>query len=890
MTEILLQTKLFVPQTRPYLVPRPRLIEKIDSGINGRITLISAPAGFGKTTLMTAWLNNAKQQSAWYSLDEYDNDVERFLRYFIAAWQTIFPDCGADAQNLLQSEAIGTAPRPPELVLTTLLNEITSLQDEAIFVIDDFHLIEDETLLNAMNFWIDHAPPNVHTVLISRTNPPLSLSKWRVRGQLNDINSTDLQFSTTEAADFLRQVMGLDLATEDIRLLAQKTDGWIASLQLVALSLQGASDPHEAVTEFTGSDRQMMAYLLEEVWQKQPAEIQQFLLQTAVFHRFNVSLCTVVTEFSNSRQLIDQLDQNNLFLRPLDSQQNWYCYHPIFTEFLQKRQQETNPEQYQSLHEDASAWFAKKGFVEEAIHHAIAAGLYDTAAQYILDQANETMWQQNRSHTLRSWTHQLPDESLYALPELTAYSAWTYILHGESAQLNLFLNKAEQFWTANDIEVPTYVQGEIAILRGEMALAYGRFAEAIDYFAQAETQVTTQNRRIYTALLQVQGFAYRINGDIEQAKTKLLAARSLAQVNEEKSISVYANYDYGKTCVMAGQLTEAEQIFRQVTAQTPPDKYISNATYSFVYGALGELLLHQNQLTTAHEHVEKSIELGYLTSENNPMIRQGKIILALIKQAQGNWVTSQAMLAESMRMAQAFPDDRTTAFATTMNALAYLLQGEVEPVRQWLENRLALLSLPRQADSIPKYQCHEEQVVLARFLMLESPHKAIAYLEKLHTTAVTHQWHHNLLQINILLALTQQKNNNSDAALAALADALEFAHQEGYVYPFIREGSEMAQLLRLALLRGVAPDAIGRVQAAFMPTAVSAQPLIEPLTERELEILNLMADGHTNPEIARALFLATGTVAKYSNNIYAKLAVRNRTEATNRAKELGLIA
>ena len=497
MTEILLQTKLFVPQIRPFLVLRPQLHEKLDNGLNGRVTLVSAPAGYGKTTLVASWLEQQTDVGrTWYTLDVYDNDPSRFLRYFIAAWQRIDPKYGQAAQELLQANPISSRSHPPEAILTMLINDLVSGGQSCILVIDDIHLLENEKLYQTLAFWVENCPANVHTIFISREEPSLPLARWRVRGQLQDINSQDLQFSPNEAADFLRRVMQLDLSTEDISLLAEQTEGWVASLQMAAHSLQGADSAREMVAQFSGSNRQIMDYLLEEVWQRQSVDIQNFLLQTAVLHRFNAELCDALRQQSDSRQMFDSLDRRNLFLRPLDNQRIWYGYHPIFAEFLQKRLQLTLPEHILPLHQRASDWFAAQGLMEEAIHHALSAQMYETAASYILAQAPETMWHQGRSETLRRWCQELPEETLFALPDLATFYAWSFVLHGEIPQMDAFLNRAEVFWQASELEVPTTALGELATLRGEAALLYGRIQESLKWFESADELIPPENRRL----------------------------------------------------------------------------------------------------------------------------------------------------------------------------------------------------------------------------------------------------------------------------------------------------------------------------------------------------------------------------------------------------------
>lgn len=889
MSESLLQTKLLPPPIRPYLIPRPLLHEKLDGGLNGRVTLVSAPAGYGKTTLVAGWLPHCQCHTLWYSLDEYDNDPGRFLRYFTAVWQQLDPTMLQNEELVFQANPIGISSQPVETFFTLLINKLIVRQGKWLLVLDDVHLLENVSLHKALTFWVEHSPPQVHTVLISRIEPPLPLARWRVRGQLQDISSRDLQLSNAETADFLRQAMQLELSTDDIALLAERTDGWIAGLQLAALSLQQATDPHQAVQAFTGSNRQIMAYLLDEVWQQQPGAIQHFLLQTAVPHRFNVPLANLLTGQNNSRQFIAELDRKHLFLRPLDNQQNWYSYHPIFAEFLQTQLQD-NPVAYHQLHQQASGWFADHGLMEEAIHHALAAQLFDTAANYILQQAHETLWNKSRSRTLLRWCDTLPPETMWQMPELVTHYAWALVWHGKISQLAVFLDRAEAYWQATAQKIPAATWGEVATLRGEVALIHGRIPDALAWFEKANALIPAENRWLSSASHQVQGYAYRLNGDLAKARHSLQEARRLASTQQEQSVQLSAAYDYAQTFLMAGDLQAAEQIYRQALTAVPPEIHPSLATLTLHHTGLAELLLLRHRLAQAHEHVEQGIQLSQLTSEENPMMRQGILILAHIKQAQGDWANASKLLARLQQITLPEGNARIIDSLAMKSANLHLLQGDVEPVRPWLEQRLVVTHEPA---TIPAYQYHEEQIVLGRYGLRTDPAPTIARLQNLQATAVAQGWLHHVLHTNILLALAYQALGKQEMALTALVPALLLADEQGYIWPFVAEGKAMAGLLQLALKQGTHPRATGKIQAAFETTAVANQPLTEPLheplTDRELEVLSLLAAGRTNPEIAAQLVLATGTVAKYTNNIFSKLAVRNRTEAARRAKEVGLL-
>jgi LuxR family maltose regulon positive regulatory protein len=415
--EQLLTTKLFIPPTRPELVPRHHLIEQLDSGRHGKLTLISAPAGFGKTTLVTEWLENVRRDSvrgkqintkiAWLSLDEGDNDPARFLAYFIAALnqiEGIEETLGQGVMSMLQSPQ----PPPTETILTALINDLVNIPDRLIFVLDDYHLIDDQLIQDILNFLLDNLPPQMHMVIATREDPHLSLSRLRARDQLTELRAADLRFTNSEASEFLNMVMGFDLSEGDIAALETRTEGWIAGLQLAAISMQGRDDVARFIKSFTGSHRLVLDYLVEEVLEKQPENIQNFLMQTAILERLNGSLCDALTGHTNGRETLEYLDQANLFIVPLDDERLWYRYHHLFADLLRNRMHQTQPGLAPGLHKRASEWYEQNGLTDEAIEHALRAEDFERAA-HLIEAVAEVVWGRGEHTKLRRWLTGLPD-------------------------------------------------------------------------------------------------------------------------------------------------------------------------------------------------------------------------------------------------------------------------------------------------------------------------------------------------------------------------------------------------------------------------------------------------------------------------------------------------
>ncbi|MEJ2267318.1 MAG: hypothetical protein P8X95_28160, partial [Anaerolineales bacterium] len=571
MIEIL-STKLFIPRPRSILVSRPRLTERLNAGLDGKLTLIAAPAGFGKTTLLSEWIPQSPRCVTWLSLDEGDNDPSRFWIYFIAALQMLNPDIGTGAQALLQ------APQPPviETVLTILINEITAFPDVFAHVFDDYHLVQNSDIDEALAFLIEHQPPNMHLVINTRADPHLPVLRLRARGQLVEIRAADLRFTFDEASAFLNQAMGLDLSEQDIAALGQRTEGWIAGLQLAALSMQGSADVDGFIKAFTGSNRYIVNYLIEEVLNQRPAGTLDFLLQTSILDRLCGSLCEAVSGQANGQETLRKLEQAHLFVVPLDDEGVWYRYHHLFAEVLQARLRRSQPELLAELHGRASEWYEAHGAMAEAVQHALAAGNTLQAAA-LIERERWALLGRGEANTLRSWLDQLPADTLRDRPGLSLAYAWIYSLLEQAEAIEPRLQAAEKALdlhaskTADQsAQLDGAIRGEIATLRAETALSRSDMPGAIDLCHNALKLLPEDNKLMLGVATYFLGHGERRSGHMAEAERAYLKASSLGLQTDNLLLALHALANLSSVQTTMGRLGEAagaSQRILQITAQ-----------------------------------------------------------------------------------------------------------------------------------------------------------------------------------------------------------------------------------------------------------------------------------------------------------------------------------
>ena len=910
--EQLLTTKLFIPTTRPELVSRPRLIEQLNDGLHRKMTLISAPAGFGKTTLVSEWVATCEQPVTWLSLDDGDNDPTRFLTYLIAALQKIDSNMAKGTLSALQSPQ----PPPTEFALTALINEIAAVPEKIILILDDYHLIEAQPIHKALNFLLENIPPQMHLVIATREDPLLPLPRLRARGQLTELRAAELRFTSSEAAEFLNQVMGLNLSAENIAALETRTEGWIAGLQLAAISMRGRGDTGNFIKAFTGSHRLVLDYLIEEVLEQQPESIQIFMLQTAILKRLNGSLCDALTGQDNGQQVLETLDRANLFIVPLDDERRWYRYHHLFVDLLRQRLRQTQPEQLSNLHLKASEWFEQKGQWSDAVQHAFAAEDPERVAD-LAELAWDPMNMSYQAVTWLGWVKELPDDLVRSRPALSAGCGWASLDTGDLDAAEFHLQDAEQWLdaAANANEKLEVSSGNREMLDEEEFRALSTsVANARAYLAQALGDVpgTEKYARRAIDLLRdddyferglaeiLLGFAYWTNGELDAAHKAVVNAVANMQMTGRVLFVISFTSYLVDIMTAQGRLRESErtylQLLEKVTEQDEPEI----PETAVVHLGLSELYLEQGDMEAAKRHLQKSEALGEQPAFA-PWYRHWIFAHARIMETDGDLDGVIKMLngAERLYYRHPIPDVRPLK---ALLSRAWLAQGRLaEALRRVHERGLSVddeLSYLREFEHITL-----AKVLIARYKNVQDDtyiKDAIGLLERLLKAAEEGKRIGSIIETLVLQALAYEAQGDISNALFPLKRALSLAEPEGYFRIFVCEGPPMARLLYEALSHEIAPDYVQRLLKAFPveePEKTDAPQshgpdteLIEPLSERELEILQLIAKGLTNQKIGARLYLSLNTVKAHTRNIYGKLGVNSRTQAVARAQSLGLLS
>jgi LuxR family maltose regulon positive regulatory protein len=894
----LLETKLYIPPPRPDLVQRTHLIDRLNKGIQHKLTLISAPAGFGKTTLLSEWIFNNETPVAWISLDKGDNDPVHFIHYLIAALQKFDSNIGKPTLDMLQSPQ-----QPPiESIMASLIREISEIPNNCALVLDDYHCVDTKQIHNIVESLLDYLPDQLRLVIATRVDPPLPLARMRVRNQLNELRTADLCFTYDEASQFLKKVMNLGVSSRDISVLKSRTEGWIAGLQLAALSMQGRNDIPEFIKTFAGDDRHVIDYLAEEVLNLQSERVQKFLLQTSILNRLSGSLCDFVTGQENAQEMLVDLEKANLFIIPLDSKRCWYRYHHLFADLLQQRLQQTNSAIVPELHCRASEWYELNELKKEAIEHALIAEDFKRAAR-LIEELSEAIWQRGEPIRLFQWIKALPDDYLISRPNLCIFYAWDLVDNGQHQAAERSLQMAERVLDPvyNEKVIKQTVesarqhsltnrklQGRIATIRAYMATFWGDIQSIVKFSEEALECLHKGDAAWRAGVAIYLGIAHTFKGDNVSAIKALSEAVAASKAAGNIHLYLVANFWLVVRLKYHGQLSRATDICKHLFRVVIEEKLTHTELEGGLFAIWGELLYELNELDEALHYLKKGL---ILVEQGHHVGSRGWAYFCLLKilSAKQDFSGVEEVIRKIERLERSSDLPSWVTHQTeAWKARIWLMKGELDKVLNWEEGR----GLRLDDDLLPVREA--EHIIFARILIAQGQlNDALGLLERLIKEGK--KGGRILSQIETLLvkALVLKTQRNITDALIVFGKALSLAEPGGYIRIFLDEGPLIAELLEKIL------DAKTDVPRAYVKKLLSAfrlnkliktdDGLVEQLSERELEVLRLIAAGLSSKKITEALCISLSTVKTHLRNIYGKLNVHRRTEAIVKAKELKLL-
>ncbi|MGD8814446.1 MAG: LuxR C-terminal-related transcriptional regulator [Anaerolineales bacterium] len=904
MKPAILTSKLCIPPCRSDFVPRPHLLKLLNESKDLKLTLISAPAGFGKTTLVSMWAEQASIPIAWLSIEEQENDITRFLTYIIAAFQAVDPEIGEDAGDILLS------PQPPsfETILTSLLNDLASRDQSMALVLDDYHFIQAQIIHEAVSFLIEHLPHTMRIIMISRADPPLPIPRFRGKGELAEFRAADLRFNVAEANAFLEHVTRLPLSEHDITALHNHTEGWITALQMAALSMRGRKDIRSFIDSFTGSHQYIADYLTQEVLDQQTPQIRNFLLQTSILDRMNGSLCdaimqkTVEPQFEildpkqspRSQTILERLVAHNLLVLPLDDNRQWYRYHRLFRDLLLKRLQQLTPHLVPDLHLRASNWYEQSGLIPNAIEHALRAQEFEHAA-HLIGQVGEQMLLRSEAGTLNRWLEKLPEDILLKHTHLQLYHAYTLVLTGTSQEI---------------IETRLRIIGEgggihaarATAIRAYLSLYQGDLASALEFSRAAREQLPEDDLFMRGILALIQGFSFLARGELEAGAIQLSSVAKASRETDNIYLGTITSSQLARLRVRAGDLAGAHHLYQRAIEEATDEQGHPLPIAGEAFIGLALIWFQWNDLEKAEECILKYIQLAETWSHAAGL--EGYLALARVRQAQGRSNEVGSLIERARRLALQFEiTDLDDIMVEIYAAQLSLAQGDVGTAVQFIESRnvdrspidpeLWIERGGNIRDHIRKY----ELIVLSRILISQREfQRALEILNSLLKVMRQFRRMDLVLEVLILQALAYQAHGDLNEALIVLEEALILGSRGNYVRIFIDEGPAMSKLLYEASQRGISPEYCGKLLGFLADTDYVDHPpgspdleRIEPLSPRETEVLGLIAEGLSNREIAERLVISLGTVKVHIRHIFSKLCVNNRTHAVARARSFGII-
>jgi LuxR family maltose regulon positive regulatory protein len=913
MPSAFLITKLRPPRVRPGIVPRARLVQRLSQGQAHPLLLISAPAGFGKTTLVADWIRqNSATHTAWLSLDLADNQPNQFWQSVIATLELVAPAVCQEAKALLR------LPNPPAIqtILTALINDLAQLPDVYAIILDDYHLIEKTAIHEAISFLIEYMPSNLQLIILTRSDPPFPLARLRARNLITEVRAHDLRFATDEIAAFFANAGALQstpaLSEQDLTILEQRTEGWIAGLQLALLSLRGCADVTSFIQNFSGNNKQVLDYLTSEVLEHQPPAVQHFLLQTSILDRMCAELCDALLADENidnpligigtAQATLAALERANLFVVALDEEGRWYRYHPLFADLLRKRLRQNTPVAVDELHRRAAHWCEQAGLLDLAVQHLFASADPAPAVAFIERHATAA-WLRADLRQLQGWLMRLPAGVIESTPVLALAQLWLNIISRQLQDVEQAIAATPALQRARS----PIIAGEVALLRSTVALFHAEFSNAIHHAEAAlhllASQQPTQHELALRAVATLNlGLAQRRQGNRTSALTLLTEAARLAQGAAAPYVALVALENLGSYQVRHGTLLRAVETYQQARAISASLGASSVQAAGVIDIALSEIYYEQNQLEQVGQLVPDALkQLRQLMRgmEPGPTVR-GYSLLAKTALALGNSAAAHSAMHECEVFLERLP--QPTATITALWAIhksrLWLQQGDLMAATRWVES----LAVTEEMELTCFQQLTLVRLRLAQFRQQHAPawvEEATTALAAALATAEQNGWLTQQIEGLLLQSLLQQATNQTKQAVTTLLHALTLAHTANYVRTIVDLGKPMAELIMQVQAQGRLLDYCRQLLAAF-PTAalpaLSSPPaprqhaeLVEPISPREMDVLHLVALGKSNQEIADTLFISLGTVKSHTNSLFGKLGVASRTQAAARARELGLL-
>ncbi len=900
----ILATKLYIPPPRAKAVSRPRLIEQLNAGLRSgrKLSLVSASAGFGKTTLVSEWVAQSGLPVAWLSLDEGDNDPVRFISYLIAALQSIKSGIGESLLAALQSHQ----PPSTEAILTALLNEIADSLNDFLFVLDDYHVIDSKPVDEALSFLVEHQPLQMRLVIATREDPSLPLARLRVRSQLIEIRVTDLRFTPAEAAEFLNHMMGLNLSERDIAALESRTEGWIAGLQLAALSMQGhaSRDSASFIKSFTGSHRFVLDYLIEEVLGQQSEKIQIFLLRTSILDQMCGSLCDAVLldPATSGREILEQLERANLFIVPLDNERRWYRYHHLFGDLL--RQRLGQPQELAQYHQRASEWYEANNDLPKAFHHALAANDFERAA-HLAENAWQGMERNFQTLAWLGWVKKLPDAAIFSRPWLCVEVGWAYSDVGELEPSETFLQNAERALAGKtDQEEFKSIPGVIALIRAGNAQINGDLAETVRY-AELSVRLAPENDSLTRAQAAITlGFTRWATGDVEASLHAMQTWVDDMQKLGNQMYVLASAFVVADMQVILGRLGEAEKTLHRTIRKAEAFGHEAEAITAHQHLGLAMIAHERGDDIVATQRLQTAAELGQRSTLID-WAHRWNLAQARLKESDGELDSALRCLDDAERDYIKNPIPIMQPIAAH-KARVHLRQGRLDKAQAWVRERK--LSVQDEASYLGEY----EHLTLVRTRLAERSFEGVNdLLERLLALAESQKRMGSVIEILLTQALVHQAQGNHSESLAALERTLTLTEPEGYIRVYVDEGKPMQLLIsdfqlknpnRAHPLHGYVDRILNFFPQQVEDTTkskvvnpkhlhlaqVQVSEIADPLSERELEVLQLLRSELSGPEIAERLIVSLNTLRTHTKNIFNKLGVTSRRAAVRRAEELDL--